>query len=270
MFWVINDIIKFDPDKNKLSSLSDAEVGVTLTAPASRCLSVLLEYYPNVVSQKELISRVWGEDGMIVPVNTLYQNISIVRRGLRTAGGAEDVLVSTVPRKGFRIDNSIKVARREAEVLPFEVVNIDHINQGPEETEIKETIKVTEECPPFIKKRLTLSLVAVLASFITGVATYNFLIASKRSPDYFDSYPILKIEEGCHFISNNNDINNKGNFSKYKRMITKTGLDCKKYSWIYFSSSSPAPALSAIVCKQPYKTTSGKECVTLYFREAVL
>ncbi|MDI5829897.1 hypothetical protein MJN51_41640, partial [Salmonella enterica subsp. enterica serovar Kentucky] len=45
---------------------------------------------------------------MVVSANTLYQNISIIRRGLRTVGENEDTLIITVPRRGFQIepDNS--------------------------------------------------------------------------------------------------------------------------------------------------------------------
>lgn len=41
---------------------------------------------------------------MVVSANTLYQNISIIRRGLRTVGENEDTLIITVPRRGFQIE----------------------------------------------------------------------------------------------------------------------------------------------------------------------
>ena len=87
------------------------ELSVILTTPASRCLVLLLESAPEVVNQRDFFTKVWGEDGMLVPANTLYQNISIIRRGLRTTGETDDTLVATVPRKGFQIKKEVKVSR---------------------------------------------------------------------------------------------------------------------------------------------------------------
>ena len=120
MFWIINDNIKFCPEKNLLVSMARPELSVILTTPASRCLVLLLESAPEVVNQRDFFTKVWGEDGMLVPANTLYQNISIIRRGLRTTGETDDTLVATVPRKGFQIKKEVKVARIENDVTESE------------------------------------------------------------------------------------------------------------------------------------------------------
>ena len=109
MYWIINDNIEFWPEHRKLISVHDAELNAVLTTPASRCLSLLLEAFPNVVAQQDFFSRVWEEEGMRVPVNTLYQNISIIRRGFRTVGETNHSLIATVPRKGFKINNDINI-----------------------------------------------------------------------------------------------------------------------------------------------------------------
>lgn len=57
---------------------------------------------------------------MVVSANTLYQNISIIRRGLRTVGENEDTLIITVPRKGFQIEpgvNVITIRKDSAQVV---------------------------------------------------------------------------------------------------------------------------------------------------------
>ncbi len=71
---------------NVLISVHNADLNVVLTTPASRCLSLLLEAFPDVVAQQDFFTRVWEEEGMRVPTNTLYQNISIIRRGFRAVG----------------------------------------------------------------------------------------------------------------------------------------------------------------------------------------
>lgn len=77
MYWIINDNIEFWPEHRKLISVHNADLNVVLTTPASRCLSLLLEAFPDVVAQQDFFTRVWEEEGMRVPTNTLYQNIPL-------------------------------------------------------------------------------------------------------------------------------------------------------------------------------------------------
>lgn len=109
MLWIINDNIEFNPEMNRLASLSRPDLNIILTTPASRCLRLLLENAPSVVSQQTFFQKVWEEDGMVVSANTLYQNISIIRRGLRTVGENEDTLIITVPRRGFQIEPGVSL-----------------------------------------------------------------------------------------------------------------------------------------------------------------
>ena len=82
------------------------ELSVILTTPASRCLVLLLESAPEVVNQRDFFTKVWGEDGMLVPANTLYQNISIIRRGLRTTERLTTRWLPRYPEKGSRLKRS--------------------------------------------------------------------------------------------------------------------------------------------------------------------
>ncbi|MBC0402134.1 hypothetical protein FSF71_008295, partial [Escherichia coli] len=66
MYWIINDNIEFWPEHRKLISVHNADLNVVLTTPASRCLSLLLEAFPDVVAQQDFFTRVWEEEGMRV------------------------------------------------------------------------------------------------------------------------------------------------------------------------------------------------------------
>lgn len=135
MYWIINDNIEFRPDSKKLISVTNPEINVVLTTPASRCLLLLLNASPDVVTQQEFFKKVWEDEGMLVPANTLYQNISIVRRGLRAVGETDRILVATVPRKGFQIDKSVKISRvaavQEADVAPDSLQGEDELDGVP-------------------------------------------------------------------------------------------------------------------------------------------
>lgn len=272
MFWIINDNIKFYPDKNLLVSVSKPELSVVLTTPASRCLVLLLESFPNIVPQKEFFTFVWAEDGMLVPANTLYQNISLVRRGLRVTGETNDTLVSTAPRKGFQIDGSVKVTRsdpKEAEAGERLVINEAQDTHLSPEAEIPETDtpQVKSDKKKAVRHHRALPFIFMVVSFCLGFLLMQHPSYRGIEKDYFSTYTISATENGCHFFSKNDDIKKLGNFTKFKEMIKETGLDCKKYPWVYFLSSSSMPALSAFICKSPYENTSNAGCITLYFRE---
>ncbi|WP_261676460.1 transcriptional regulator [Klebsiella pneumoniae] len=123
MYWIINKNIEFWPENKRLISLKNPAQSVTLTAPASHCLVLLLEATPELVSQQVFFKKVWEDEGILVPANTLYQNISIVRRGLRDVGETDNSIVVTVPRKGFHINPNVNVERMDKKPLNSENYN---------------------------------------------------------------------------------------------------------------------------------------------------
>lgn len=116
MNWIINNSIVFRPGSKCLTSLNDPDKKIILTSPASHFLLILLEAAPNIVSHQELFKKVWEDNGLIVPVNTLYHNISTIRRGLRDAG-MPDNFIMTVSRKGFQIAENADLQRVDASEL---------------------------------------------------------------------------------------------------------------------------------------------------------
>lgn len=189
MFWIINDNIKFCPEKNLLVSLTRPELSVILTTPASRCLVLLLESSPEVVHQKTFFDKVWGEDGMLVPANTLYQNISIIRRGLRSTGETDDTLVATVPRKGFQIEKGVSVARIENDVA--ESVNAPEsvASEAPPVTVSKESIaetavaQVSAKAPRYQYRRYV-SLFLMALSFGVGYFILHLAVHDYSKKDF--------------------------------------------------------------------------------------
>ncbi|KNC88522.1 winged helix-turn-helix domain-containing protein [Trabulsiella odontotermitis] len=270
MLWIINNNIEFRPEKNRLSSVTNPELSVILTTPASRCLTLLLEAAPGVVPQQDFFKKVWEDDGMLVPANTLYQNISIVRRGLRTVGETEGTLIATVPRKGFQIENNIRVERVDEIPETEAAANIvDKDDVAGDNALLDVTPPPVSETPdaPEKNKRSRLTRISLMVlSFIVGALLFQYPWYVKSEKNFFDNYKLYETVNGCQFYSRSDDIDGSDSFQKYKNAVIKTGIDCKKYPWIYFSSSSTAPALSALICHRPYERKSESGCITLYFR----
>lgn len=283
MCWIINDKIRFIPEEKKLISLEKPEQYVVLTRPASRCLELLLEASPDMVSQNDIFQKVWRDNGKSTPVNTLYQNISIIRRGLNEAGETSESYITTVPRKGFRINSTIKVICESAEntqitreetgslYLP-EVSdnNVKRIRQEDNAPEENAVTSVSLASPPQVKRKNSRVLWTLFMTGGAALCIALFFLVSQTvqysEPDFFSDYEIVREVEGCHFHSKNDDISSYGNFSKFIKVVKDSGVNCKKYPWIYFLSSRTTPALNAVACKKPFNDEQNTDCTTLIFR----
>ncbi|ATF92584.1 hypothetical protein CO704_11035 [Cedecea neteri] len=106
---LVNHQVKFEPNRNTLSSMSLPERKITLPSSSSRCLKVLLSKQGDVVTIKQFHKLVWEKNKTIVSDNTIYQNISIIRKAL-TAVGADKNIVETHTRRGWCVPESVHVS----------------------------------------------------------------------------------------------------------------------------------------------------------------
>ena len=281
MHWIINEYIEFRPVLKKLTSLKNPEVSVILTTPASRCLLLLLEASPDIVLQQDFFKKVWEEEGMLVPANTLYQNISIVRRGLRAVGDTDQKLIATIPRKGFQIDDGVRILKQEDIIVKadntIELPAIDvPSSDQPEKSAVSEDEDASLE--PLLTptsqpltgedenriKNLLLPLLLILISFITGFIVTSFIWYRHVEPAFFNTYTLIETDNGCHLHTRNDIHDNNNPYSKYKSLILDTGLSCKSYPWVYFPLSVTSPTLTALACKNKYTTESSPGCISLH------
>ncbi|WPM85044.1 hypothetical protein QNH14_00545 [Apirhabdus apintestini] len=54
------------------------------------------------------MDEVWKKSKVLVSSNTFYQNISILRKGLKRIGIEEDIIV-TIPRVGLTLDSQCQI-----------------------------------------------------------------------------------------------------------------------------------------------------------------
>jgi TolB-like protein len=85
-----------DPERRELARASKA---VSLGPQVFDLLLHLVQNRDRVVSKDQMIEAVWG--GRIVSESTLTSHINAVRKAIGDSG-VEQILVRTVPRKGFR------------------------------------------------------------------------------------------------------------------------------------------------------------------------
>lgn len=265
MTWIINNQIKFVQSKRMLISMDNTEIFVSLTNPASNCLALLLEHYPDVVPHKKFLDDVWLKDGIIVPLNTLYQNISIARRGFQKVSGGDIDIILTLPRKGFHINAEVSIEKVPCKhfLKETKIVELDE----PCEPEKIGKLKNLEVTHTHSRYRSLLIFIAKMTIVIFAGLTLSLIYTGiDTKQDYFIKYKLIDKENGCNFLSIDNDFHSGNYYRKYKGIIQKSSLDCQKYPWVYFSSSSGLSSLAVIACKKPYQESGSPLCVTHYFR----
>ncbi len=259
-----------------LISVKDPNLNVVLTGPAARCLLLLLEASPDIVLQQEFFKRVWEVEGMRVPTNTLYQNISIVRRGLRAVGESDETFIVTIPRKGFQIYEGVRTSLRAEENAADTCT--DHCPEAATAAPQSDTPKQVTTKASFGLLRKTmifnggkflaypgrLRTLLIVALLIIGLSLVKAMPYLHDEPSFFSHYTLHEQESGCNFFSKNDDPDSSGNYQIFKARIKDSGLNCHKYPWVYFPSSKTNPTLSAIVCRQEYTTASPSGCISLY------
>lgn len=106
--YLIDNSFYFDEESESIW-LKDNERGkVFLGRSSSVFLSLLLKNHGKVIKKDEIISTIWGGEGLVVSDNSYYQLILILRRKIQDTGFKEEI-ISTVPRKGLMISFSFNV-----------------------------------------------------------------------------------------------------------------------------------------------------------------
>ncbi|MGC6388192.1 winged helix-turn-helix domain-containing protein [Ewingella sp. S1.OA.A_B6] len=129
MNYLIENKIVFNPEDNSLSLLNDAESKITVSNPARRVLSLLLEQHGTVVERETFFKKVWDDYGLTASNNNLNHCISKLRKVIVTLGYLDEFIV-TVPKVGFTIRKErditsqlgITVAQERTAALPEETL----------------------------------------------------------------------------------------------------------------------------------------------------
>lgn len=118
--FIINNKFFFIPDQKKLAVLGTDGVSheITINAPASRCLLLLISHPQSIISRETFLEKVWKKNGVVVSQNTYYQNISILRKAFKKIGLSEDAIV-TVPHKGLMMKKSLSIKKANRSELQF-------------------------------------------------------------------------------------------------------------------------------------------------------
>lgn len=250
MNYIIDREIQFNIQENKLFYRKDHGRYVILNVPAARCLKLLLEESPGIVTQDIFITKVWSENGMFVSPNTLYQNISMVRRALREVSNKDINFIKTITRKGFQFNEQILIE------LTDDICDTAQLNNN---------IEAEEQNPTKYKSKY----IYILSLLGAGICLMPLLASDElySSKADFDNYSLITDYKGCSVFYENHDIDSSGLTNKLTNKIDYFGIDCKEKPVIYISTYSAGPEFTALLCKQQIMSGKKVSCESIHYRK---
>lgn len=181
--FVINDVIFFEPEKNKVYLNEDS---ATLSYVESKVLSLLISNINRVVTKNEVMEHSW--EGRVVTDSSLAKAISNIRKVLKKFSNEQDI-VQTIPRIGYRLSCSVSE--------PFTPLSAHQNNQSAtfdtiEENAANTKFSITQHCflLNLVKSVLTNRIFSyVMCGMCIIGAIYNIsysikIMENHISPDY--------------------------------------------------------------------------------------
>ncbi|CAM3853584.1 winged helix-turn-helix domain-containing protein [Serratia silvae] len=218
--YLINKEVLFIPGQRRLAAINSTH-SVTLFAPVCNCLRILIENRDCVVPQDELLQRVWGNKRHELSANTLYQNLSLLRKSLKLAG-LNGKVVKTIPRRGV--------------ILERDVV-IDSYNGD----DTDEEIAITASHSLSGKGRNLHLLWLLLILIMVGIYVNLFVDYTFKHPsgDFFTNYTVLVTKSGCDYYAMPADKERRKD--RLDNAIEKLDITCSSPTHVYITLSENDP-----------------------------
>ncbi|WP_075180861.1 transcriptional regulator [Pantoea sp. 1.19] len=273
--YLINGKIEFYPVANMLNPHAHPDDKIILNSPASRCFLLLIQRHGTVVSQHDFMEEVWKKNGVMVSPNTFYQNISILRKGLKEAGLEEEIIM-TIPRIGLTLSESCSIQQVNDESNapnPGPTATSDTAPRvdDPADSRAKRAASrlhpsdaFTDSQPQTAQKKRKVTrivcfslLMAILLIAVVSVQYYT-------TPNDLQQYIPFSQEKTCKiFLSpNQTDKTLQSRSLDFANNFTQA---CHEYPWIYVDAFPQLAEVSVLRCS----TQAGIKgiCITDYFKE---
>lgn len=255
--FLIGKVIIFTPDKSTLELLlkepDEPSKKVSLGYPASRCLLLLIKKRGQIVNQDEFFKEVWQKNGTYITLNTLYQNISILRKAFKKLGIQDDIII-TIPKMGVKLLSSVEVLSESN--LRDTGDSVDHKNE--EEAPI---IQGDSRSYSYIFNRLRgfyiiPVFIILLAFLLTNLTRVN-------STDALHLYTFNVRLGECLIYTQKND-NTEEKF--INDTISISDIDCSENKFLYFSMQPLTKSFSIVQCHQAMSIRESNNCSTILSR----
>ncbi|MFK3706469.1 DNA-binding winged helix-turn-helix (wHTH) protein [Raoultella sp. BIGb0138] len=267
-YYIINEKVEFHPATSTLHDLNHPDRVVVLNSPAGRCLLLLIERAGTIVTQQECMDIVWQRRGMLVSSNTYYQNISILRKGLKKIGLDNDPVV-TIPRIGLTLASGTQITIKEAYPRLSESEENAKGQQSDTAEPIAQPVPETANSDTSVKafsssalRQLWLAGALLALLLLAGIGVINHSFA--QGNHFVDDYRFLKRVGECR-VYLASGIQMKSEQTMALSYIEYFKDDCGNFPWIYIASYALPPRASVIRCDRSMKEPN--RCISDYFIE---
>ncbi|MFQ6292689.1 winged helix-turn-helix domain-containing protein [Yersinia enterocolitica] len=233
--FIIDNVAIFYPSERHITSLRNGN-RIKLNAPTSQLLEAFIKNIGVIITQSELFTAAWGDNAVNVTPNTLYQNVSLLRKALQDAGIKGDYL-TTIRGQGFFFKVS-SISEKDTYYSESEEVNIKN------KTVIRKTHII-----------LFISLLAIIAvsGFIFNKISHN------------QEYAYLSSQNTCKIHTKTNQMNDLLS-KKINLFLESKSLDCSGYNYVYFNFSDIHPTISLTLCESDINNKKkGNDCKNKVF-----
>lgn len=257
--YVINDRVLFSPDEYKLSPLAVRGTEVILHAPVSRFLHLLLLRNGTIVPQEEIFKEVWEKHGQQVAPNTLYQNISLLRKALKKSGLLTQT-IRTYPKSGFSFHGHVQVLpddehqdnelniEQQTEIAQ-EVNDTSQKNQEPL-IQVQPAIETPTEKKQIVKWLAQKSSIRNLHFFyimlVILILMMPILLRSDTESRFTHEHRIVARVESCPIFLNRG---NQGvDLSKIIVYLRGKNISCMPHDFIFLTKHTRDDDVIALLC----------------------
>ncbi|WP_447872184.1 winged helix-turn-helix domain-containing protein [Serratia fonticola] len=252
-YYLIGDSVEFWPEDNLLYSRINGEK-ITLFVAASRCFQLLLIQQGELVSQRELFEAGWQKNGLEVSNNTFYQNILMLRKGLKLAG-YEQAVIKTVPRQGLTVPSMVPVARIIPDTSTAPAEEMPSVEENPLPIPSKVDKKASSRSRHVWAILLSLSFGVGIAL----LAAWN----STENKNFFSHFNFVGNIEQCSVYLHSGQTS----LQSYRQFIAQNNFTCKKQEVVYFTANPLVPRASVIRCEWPFASGTKNLCISEYYLE---
>lgn len=255
--FLINETVLFEPDARRVCSRTHyPERAVIMHGPVSECLLQLLEHNDQLLTQRYLFATVWEKQGAVVTTNALYQTIASIRKALKTAGLADNVII-TVPKAGFKSIAQLRTGTVDElmernKTVPLPVLpDISTEEQQPVAT-------------PAASRVWTSRIGYWLAGGLFLLSCSVLVLTLRQGESVFARYQPIGKSAGCEVYSSWHD--KEKSHSILAALSQRFPLPCKSGDVAYLTLNHSQQGISVIICDR-IPVNSAARCQSIFYRQ---
>jgi DNA-binding winged helix-turn-helix (wHTH) protein len=252
---VFDNLVVYNSSKALLYNINTPEKQSSLYAPTNKCLSLLIEARPDVISQHVFFEQVWEKDGLSITANTFYQHIAMLRRAFEDVGLTQEVIV-TIPRRGLCLSDKLSLT---FDGDTTEVLCEDGPSVLNKQDAVSGTGKRVKQYQPVLKRLLLYAISGGVVFLLAFFGTQRLTGEGKTPNDILGRYKYIGDVNGCKVsvfssLSSLEDVRDK---------INENGIECITYNKIYYSTLPLLNRTSLMACSEDAK--EGVKCLSYFF-----